>query len=727
MWYDERGANHRSAGHRPDPIENVRYKFIMVQFTFDQATRTWIAPAVDFGEAAKSLRIHFAHAANATLGIVRIDAGRDTERTVGTVALCSYRIEDTEARCDIDPVSGVHDVTVQITGSHATLLSVEASQDAPYADLHYEPVPERAIIDLHADTWEATDMLGRHVASVEDVGAKKDKKVGVFYWTWHEGHCQNRPVDVVDILDKYPAAEYRADHPAWGEKPFQCFWHEPLYGFYRNSDPYIIRHHAALLAAAGVDFMCFDCTNGALLWRAAYEPLFEGLREARRDGIKVPKVAFMLNFAPFETTTHMLYALYQNLYKPGLYSDLWFMLDGKPVVMGYPEALDIDGVCDSDREKLAEMKEFFTFRPGQPGYGCGSKRPDDWGWLEVYPQHKYVTRPDGSCELVTVGVGQNANADRICTHFNDVKTFGRSYTGKYGHALLTPDSYKQGYNVQEQWDRAIDLDPDMVFVTGWNEWIMGQWHEPWLSDNDSTQLAMVDQYDREHSRDIEMDKDGYLDTYYLQLASNIRRFKGSSQREAVSPAGAANLTSTRSDWNRITPVYRNPRGTTIHRDWAGFGDYHYTNHTGRNDIIEARVAYDDDNLYFRVKCAAPITPRDGDGWMTLLLDTDRSKETGWEGYDLIINRTGKKNEATVERYVPTLTPGSFTWEPVGQAALRVSGDTLTIALPRALAGLDGKLDFEFKWSDNMQEKTVMDFYVNGCSAPIGRFNYLFRT
>ena len=97
---------------------------------------------------------------------------------------------------------------------------------------------------------------------------------------------------------------------------------------------------------------------------------------------------------------------------------------------------------------LDEIRNFFTFRPGQPGYGCGPSRPDHWGWLEISPQHKYGTRPDGSCEMMTVGVGQNANKDRICTHFNDKETFGRSYTKKFGHKLLDKESYKYGYNVQ---------------------------------------------------------------------------------------------------------------------------------------------------------------------------------------------------------------------------------------------------------------------------------------
>ena len=92
-------------------------------------------------------------------------------------------------------------------------------------------------------------------------------------------------------------------------------------------------------------------------------------------------------------------------------------------------------------------------------------------------------------------------------------TYGRSFTYKDRFSKLTKDSYKYGYNVQEQWERALDIGPDHIFITGWNEWIMGQYHEPWVLDPDSTQLAMVDQFDREHSRDIEPDKDGYLDSH----------------------------------------------------------------------------------------------------------------------------------------------------------------------------------------------------------------------
>lgn len=730
----------------------------MATLYFHQDTNLWHAEGVDCGKGSITCSLTFSHSTDCSMAEVSVDG-----TPVGVIALSSYTApgnptmglpgKDTdpapiiEAKGEIDPVSGVHDITVRITGK-AKVYDISFSNASPYPVTPYIPVPEKALIDMDFSHWEATDMLGRKMASSEDVrGARPDRKVGIFYWTWHEAHAHLRPVDVVDVLAEHPAAEYRREHPAWGQRPMQCFWHEPLYGFYRNSDPYIIRRHAVMLAAAGVDFLVFDCTNEGILWRDAYEPLLDGLRQARLDGLRTPQVAFLMNFGPQVHTEAMLRALYQNLYKPGLYSDLWFCLDGKPLMLAYPDSLPEKGCCDTDTRILNEIRDFFTFRPGQPGYGCGPRLNNQWSWMEIYPQNKYVTRPDGSCEMVSVGVAQNASDRQICAAFNIGDTYGRSYTHAHRFDKLTPDSYKYGYNAEEQWERALDIDPDHIFVTGWNEWIMGQWGGyPWLTDPNSTQICMVDQYDREHSRDIEPDKDGYLDTYYLQLAHHIRRYKGAPARPTVSPPQTIAMTGGATQWKGVTPIYRNPKGTTVHRNWDGFAGCHYVNDSGRNNIIETRVTRDSDHLYFFVKCAEPITRREAcdENWMTLFLDTDRSKATGWEGYDVVINR-GKApaGQATVEAYIPTATPGSYTWKSIGRATLRIKGNTLTVAIPRALLNIDETitnpfygtpmakpLDFEFKWCDNTfphgKAPDIMDFYRNGDTAPFGRFNYRYK-
>ncbi len=65
---------------------------------------------------------------------------------------------------------------------------------------------------------------------------------------------------------------------------------------------------------------------------------------------------------------------------------------------------------------------------------------------------------------------------------------------------------------------------------------------------------------------------------------------------------------------------------------------HYKNEQGRNDIVSANVTHDSEFVHFSVETAAPLTNPEGDSWMLLLIDADRSRKTGWEGYDLIVNR-----------------------------------------------------------------------------------------
>jgi len=73
---------------------------------------------------------------------------------------------------------------------------------------------------------------------------------------------------------------------------------------------------------------------------------------------------------------------------------------------------------------------------------------------------------------------------------------------------------------------------------------------------------------------------------------------------------------------------------------------------------------------------------------------------------------------------------TWNWSKVGEAQYRVNEKTLVVKIPRSVLNAtdDKLLDFEFKWSDNMQEEgNIMDFYVNGDVAPSGRFNYHYFT
>ena len=560
-----------------------------------------------------------------------------------------------------------------------------------------------------SDTWVATDALGRRLPTHQEVGPRKPGKyVAMFYWTWHvDGNVTGDPVNVELVTRRFPEATNDYNHSIWKRMGHGYHWDEPLLGYYRSTDRWILRKHAEMLSDAGVDVIVFDATNGSLTWKNAYEVLFPVFEEARAMGVRTPQVAFMLPFGPGPHSLVSIKQLYADIYEPGRFKDLWFFWKGKPLIMAY---------ADNVPEPI---KSFFTFRPGQPVYKTGPTRPDHWGWLEIHPQHGFAISQSGQIEQVPVGVAQNATHTLWPAAMNDVsEVFGRGFTTNKGpdHSA---DAVARGLNFQEQWSRAFELDPELVFITGWNEWTAGR-HEAWQK----TENAFPDQFNDEYSRDIEPMKGGFGDNYYYQFIANVRRFKGVKASSRPSAMTTIRIDGEFDDWSSVSPEYRDHKGDTMHRHHAGYGSrIVYTNTTGRNDFILCKVARDRENIYFYARTTRAITPPEGSHWMMLLLDIDREKSSGWQGYEFAVNRVTPQRKALLE-----WNDGHWKWQANGRVAQAVTENEIELALPYEYLGIQGEfLDFEFKWIDNMQQEgRVMDFYQYGDAAPSGRFNYVYR-
>ena len=579
---------------------------------------------------------------------------------------------------------------------NATLKQID--DKAPNTQTIYDENSPLTTLNVNPDTWTATDSLGRTLPSNSEVGdVKNDKFVGLFFWTWHVSpYSDKKPQNNNTISLQNPGEKNNWKFKGWS-KVTTNYWNEPIYGYYNSTDKYVIRKQAELLANAGVDVIFFDATNGSLTWKPAYTVLMEVFAEARAQGVKTPKIAFMLNFGAIPETIISLKSIYQDIYKPEKNKDLWFYWDGKPLIMAYPDKLNQNNAVEK------EIKEFFTFRPGQPSYNAQATRDDQWGWLGIYPQQKYGVN-NGKIEQMAVGVAQNWQKDVGLSAMNGENIFGRSYSDKKGFDTR-PEAKLEGINFQEQWDYAISQDPEFILVTGWNEWTAGNYEE-WQK----VKNAFPDEFNDEFSRDIEPTKGDLKDNYYYQMVSNIRRFKGVQKPIAASSSTAINISGNSDQWAGILPEFKDYEGSIPSRDVLGH-TIKYVNNTGRNDVVSSKVTYDNDNIYFMVQTAADLTPATDPGWMRLFLDTSVITDKNWEGYEFVVNRVNAGDKATLEA-----SDGGWNWTEVGKVDYSVSGKML---------GLTNKIvDFNFKWSDNMQEEgNLMDFYVNGEVSPGGRFNY----
>ena len=639
-----------------------------------------------------------------------------------------------------------------------------------------EPGPDEPDVEVQVagpDTWVATDELGRELPT-EITGKRSDGQVIMFYWTWHTGQHGDYPAIVNITGVQNQRGNLFFDASDFGYDP--CFWGEPLFGYYRSTDDWVLRKHAEMLADAGVDAVVFDCTNGTFLWWDAVQRLLPVWTQAQNDGVKVPKIAFHLPYSgtnieatattpaiPLgDNTLADLHYLWEHLYKDGVssnFSNLWYKVNGKPLIMAYPTPLT------SSAEDQA-IRDAFTWRPGQGDYVKGGSTVSgapQWGWLQVYPQNMF------NGEEMPVSVSQNASeySHGHCYAFNyhddGIGTFGRSYTHTDKNQTLlkerTPGgssgSFIYGYNFQEQWDYALEKKPGYVFVTGWNEWNAAR-QDNWGAGSDSQgswsgyPIAFPDQYDAERSRDIEPTANwgDHGDNYYYQLIKNVRQYKGAGPYPNVTRPRTMEIDGDFTGWEDVSPDFKHYPGNTMHRNhgWQSAQGlpsanprFVHVNTTGRNDFVDARVTRDNDFVYFYVETKETITSRTDANWMRLLINIDRKASTGWKGYDFCLNYLSPTSDS--QGIVSRATGSTWEWETAGNFDYAVNGNKMEIRVPRSVLGLTAtdKLDFEFKWADNNlverlhedpsvspQITRILDFYVDGDAAPGGRFNFHYR-
>ena len=551
--------------------------------------------------------------------------------------------------------------------------------------------------------WPATDGLGRSVPLADEVGAvRPDRYVGIFYFLWHSAPAGKSPhwdgpYDIARILKREPDALSHPESPLWGKVGQYHYWGEPLYGYYRSDDPWVLRRHAQALADAGVDTLIFDTTNAGT-YPDTYTALCRVFQQVREEGGRTPHISFMVNTKAGETAER----IYRDVYQKGLYEDLWFRWRGKPLM-----------ICDPAKAS-EELQGFFTLRRAHWPFTMVNTEKA-WHWEATYPQpYGYVDDPK-KAEQVNVSVAQNLRrSDGKVTNMSEGNARGRSF--HKGAFDERPGAVDHGYNFQEQWQRVFELEPPFVMITGWNEWIAGRWQRP------GKPIVFVDQYDQEHSRDIEFAKVGHRDNYYWQMVANIRRYKGAPALPVASGARSIDIEGGFGQWEGIAPEFRDHVGETIPRDHAGVAGLHYENRSGRNDLVACKAVQDSENVYFYLRAAAPIQPSPVLTGLWLFVNSDKSHETGWEGYDLLVGRyVDGDGRLWLEK-----SAGGWDWEKVAPIEHRIEGANLHLALPRAALGGDSGTSFDFKWVDNCQAPgDILDFYLSGDVAPEGRFNYRF--
>lgn len=559
----------------------------------------------------------------------------------------------------------------------------------------------------------ATDDLGRSLPTAEDTGGRRPgKTVGMFYFLWCGEHSgDRRPLDVTKILESDPKAGYFPASEVWGGYSNMHHWGEPLFGYYYSRDEWVMRKHIEMLTRADIDFLVFDTTN-AVTYAPNARLMLRLLHEYRQAGWNTPQVVFYTNTRSGYTAQ----LIYDDIYAKNYMPDTWFCVDGKPLIIAIEE------------ECSPEVRAFFTIKMSQ--WPNEATKQGGWPWMDFERPQRVFQNLKGEEEIINVSVAQHPQI-----MFGDSAMYGEeSNRGRSFHDGKNDTSegaFRYGYNVAEQWERALTTDPPYVFVTGWNEWIMGRWE-----GTADRPIRFVDCANLEYSRDIEPMKGGYFDNYYLQLISFVRRYKGTAPTIRQTGHVTASVEDSFERFHASPVVYRDfPQGA-FRRDCPGYSTV-YRDCSGRNEIVECRTAHDEEALYFYARTANPIQRYDFHStWMTLYLNVNlngdgyQGESNRWFGYNYIANGYQFSDYVTslsrCTEAVRAQEPDTF--RIFSQLKYKWEGCELMVEIPKKLVGLSPDSDFriEFKWADSATEITRMeDFYTKGDAAPIGRLNYLF--
>jgi hypothetical protein len=243
------------------------------------------------------------------------------------------------------------------------------------------------------------------------------------------------------------------------------------------------------------------------------------MEQMKSEGNKVPKFCF---WAFNGNVITVVQRLFEGIYKQDKYRDLWFMWDGKPLLLcNFNPTVDANGSVKSENpnydpdaavdpgnphyknpdycnkyytDYTQEVKNFFTMRNMWWGYyewagkryvgkennWCFGYQMNDPNVAKLSPE-ELTAKHDGRLEEAAVTPAQHP-----------ISMVGKSWRKSTGEPPLNDKdlplptevpwlhkvvAHPEGYGIyfQDRWNDALKADPDFIFLNDWNEWTAGKY------------------------------------------------------------------------------------------------------------------------------------------------------------------------------------------------------------------------------------------------------------
>jgi len=229
----------------------------------------------------------------------------------------------------------------------------------------------------------------------------------------------------------------------------------PLIPDYRCDDIALLRKHLQWMRRAGIDVIVYDI-YGFKTWDIWDIPkdrtlplLIEELSHQDGESRKLQLVIWLEKW--FENPTLEQYRYGLDYVREHLAEQpFYYQYQGKPLVVTY-----LNGVNDAI-DVIEQDNTFYTLRRVQPF------QTENWSYIESYPQTLHQ-------EWMPVNPGFDGYLEA-------------AYTQKYvyqqevdleavrQHGPIAAASREDGRLFERQLLRAREVNPDIVFISGWNDW-----------------------------------------------------------------------------------------------------------------------------------------------------------------------------------------------------------------------------------------------------------------
>jgi hypothetical protein len=257
---------------------------------------------------------------------------------------------------------------------------------------------------------------------------------------------------------------YQTDPRDWRNiEEFHGQYH-PLAGYYKSEDPQVLRQQLHDMRRAGIDAIVYDC-YGTAQWTLADLPndralalLCDELSHQEEEARKLQLIIWLEKYfinPPLAEYRDALRYVRENLAERGFY----YRYGGRPLVVTYHngtnEAID----------EIEWENDYFTLRRIRPYHS------DVWSYVEHYPQ-----RLNREWMVASPGSDPYLELAYLAKYYH--KDPQPDYEKIRQDSLKSADDREGGEYFKKQLLRARYGNPNIIFISGWNDWQYANHIEP---------------------------------------------------------------------------------------------------------------------------------------------------------------------------------------------------------------------------------------------------------